>query len=242
MCKKVNVTVWNETDGAIGPYSEGIHNAVAGFLREKNIFGEVRTATLPQAEHGLTDDVLNDTDVLIWWGHSYHHLVDDGVVYRVQQRVYGGMGLIVLHSGHASKVFQRLMGMETWKLRWRDVGELERVWTIDHSHPITAGLPEHFEIPQTEMYGECFRIPAPDELVFVSWYEGGEVFRSGCTFKRGLGKVFFFSPGHEQYPIYYQPEVQTVIANAALWAAGTNNPVPVSDHTPAPLTEIKKRT
>ena len=232
MSKKLNVTVWNERDGGIGPYTDGIHQAIASFLRETGRFNEVRTATLPQPEHGLTEEVLNDTDVLLWWGHQYHHLVDDGVVYRVKQRVMNGMGLIALHSAHASKIFQQLMGTESWKLRWRDIGELERVWTVGHGHPITAGVPEHFAVPRSEMYGEWFRIPTPDELIFISWYAGGEVFRSGCTFKRGMGKIFFFSPGHEEYPIYFQPEVQRIIANACEWAAPNRNPVPVYDHTP----------
>jgi trehalose utilization protein len=231
----LNITVWNESEGPLGAYPEGIHHTIARFLDETGRFAPAKTATLAQAEHGLTETVLNDTDVLIWWGHCYHHMVSDEVVSRVAQRVYDGMGLILLHSAHASKIFERLTGTQTGKLRWRDTGERERVWTIDHGHPITQGLPEYFEIPRSEMYGEWFRIPAPDELVFISWYEGGEVFRSGCTFRRGMGKIFFFSPGHEEYPIYFMPEVQKVITNAVCWSAPVGNPTPVFGHTPDKL-------
>ena len=230
--KKINVTVWDETEGPIGPYPGGIYQAIADFLEESGEFGKIRTATQPQPEHGLTEDVLNDTDVLIWWAHIHHGSVDDAIVDRVWRRVMDGMGIILLHSAHAAKIFVKLVGTQTGMLRWREAGELERVWKIEHNHPITAGIPEYFDIPVSEMYGEHFRIPAPDELLFVSWHEGGEVFRSGCTFKRGQGKLFFFSPGHETYPIYYMPEVQQIIKNGIKWAAPIPDVPIVAWHTP----------
>ena len=232
MEKKINVTVWDEVEGAIGPYPNGIYTAIADFLKESGLFGEVRVALQPWPEHGLTEEVLNDTDVLVYWAHCHHGTVDDGIVERIRLRVNAGMGLLLLHSAHASKIFNRLVGADPWKLRWREVSEAERVWKIEHAHPITAGLPEYIDIPQSEMYGERFNIPAPDELLFISWYEGGEVFRSGCTFKRGLGKIFFFSPGHESFPIYYMPEIQKVIINAVKWAAPTGCPEPVQGKQP----------
>jgi len=233
--KKINVTVWDETQGPIGPYPNGIYQAIADFLVESGQFGKVRTATQPEPEHGLTDEVLNDTDALIWWAHNHHKTVDDGVVEKVRKRVVEGMGLLVLHSGHAAKIFQQLMGSNTLHLRWREDGKAERVWKIEPNHPITAGLPDYFDIPQSEMYGEQFCIPAPDELLFISWYEGGEVFRSGCTFKRGLGKIFYFSPGHESFPVYYMPEVQQIIINAAKWAAPLGDaPIQLLNPTKSP--------
>ncbi|NLL47391.1 MAG: trehalose utilization protein ThuA [Firmicutes bacterium] len=222
MDKKIRVTVWNEylhevEDAAIGAvYPQGIHGAIGEFLGQEGDM-EVRLATLREEEHGLTEEVLQQTDVLLWWGHKAHHEVDDQVVDRVQRRVLEGMGLIVLHSGHYSKIFKRLMGT-TCSLRWREAGEKERVWVIEPGHPIAQGLDHYFEIPHTEMYGERFDIPEPDTLVFVSWYAGGEVFRSGCCYQRGFGKVFYFAPGHETYPIYHQKEVQQVITNAVRWA------------------------
>ena len=217
----MRVTVWNEfrhekQDEAIKAlYPDGMHSAIADFLREAGY--EVGTATLDEPQHGLTESVLNQTDVLIWWGHKAHHEVDDAIVTRVQERVLRGMGLIVLHSGHFSKIFKRLMGT-TCNLKWRDVGEKERIWVVNPAHPIARGLGEFIEIEKAEMYGEHFDIPEPDALVLVSWFEGGEVFRSGCCYHRGMGKVFYFRPGHETYPIFYQKEVQQVIINGVEWA------------------------
>jgi trehalose utilization protein len=71
------------------------------------------------------------------------------------------------------------------------------------------------------MYGEVFDVPAPDELVFVSWFTGGEVFRSGCCYTRGRGRIFYFRPGHETHASYHHPDVRRVIANAVDWAGCT---------------------
>lgn len=220
----MRVTVWNEyrhekkNPKVAEIYPEGIHGAIAAFLREAGL--EVRTATLDEPGHGLGGDVLETTDVLFWWGHIAHGEVSDEVAERVQRRVLEGMGLVVLHSGHFSKPFKRLMGT-TCDLSWREIGERERLWVVAPHHPIAAGLENTFVVPQAEMYGEPFDIPAPDELVLISWFQGGEVFRSGACFYRGQGKVFYFRPGHETFPIYYQSEVQRVLVNAARWAAPT---------------------
>jgi trehalose utilization protein len=226
----IRVTVWNEfeherNEERVGKvYPEGIHGAIAAFLgKEEDI--EVRTATLDQPEHGLTQEVLDSTDVLIWWGHMAHHKVSDEVALRVKNRVLDGMGFIGLHSAHASKPFRLLMGTHTDTLRWRENDELQRYWVVSPGHPIVEGLGEYFEIPRDESYGEYFDIPQPDEQVFISWVQGGEVFRSGCCWRRGAGRVFYFQGGHETYPIYYQSEVQRVILNAVRWAAPLKNEV-----------------
>ncbi|MBC7319629.1 ThuA domain-containing protein [bacterium] len=224
----IKVTVWNEFrhekihEEVAKVYPNGIHNAIAEYLKKQPDI-EVKTATLDEPEHGLTQDVLDNTDVLIWWGHMAHNEVKDEVVERVYDRVLNGMGLIVLHSGHLSKIFRKLMGTSC-RLKWREAGEKERIWVVEPGHPIAEGLGEYFEIPHTEMYGERFDIPKPDELVFISWFEGGEVFRSGCCFYRGKGKIFYFRPGHETFPIYYQPEVLKVIYNAVKWAKPIEGP------------------
>ncbi|MCL2055654.1 MAG: ThuA domain-containing protein [Oscillospiraceae bacterium] len=227
--KKISVTVWNEyfhevEDAAIGKiYPDGIHGCIAGFLKEAGM--DVRTATLKEPEHGLTDEVLNSTDVLIWWGHMRHGEVCDDVVEKVHKRVKQGMGLIVLHSGHASKIFGRICGTNTGELKWREDGGKEILWLVDPTHPIADGLPEKIVIEHEEMYGELFGIPEPDALVFISWFEGGEVFRSGCCFHRGMGKIFYFRPGHESFPNYFHKDVQKVIINAVKWAAPAQLPV-----------------
>jgi trehalose utilization protein len=221
------ITVWNEfRHEKKGPniaaiYPDGIHGAIAAHLRSQGF--TVQTATLDEPEHGLTEAVLAETDVLTWWGHLAHDEVSDTIVDRVHERVLDGMGLIVLHSAHFSKIFKRLMGTSC-NLKWREKDEKERVWVIEPGHPIAEGLDTYFEVPESEMYGEQFGIPAPDTLVFVSWFQGGEVFRSGCCFNRGNGKIFYFSPGHETYPIYHQPQILRVITNAAKWAAPSGGP------------------
>jgi trehalose utilization protein len=230
------VTVWNEyrqerSDADVrAVYPDGIHAPIADALRAAGF--EVRVATLDEPEHGLTDEVLAATDVLTWWGHAAHDAVMDAIVERVQRRVLDGMGLIVLHSGHHSKLFRRLMGT-SGNLKWRESGERERLWVVDPSHPIARGLGDSFLIEHEEMYGEYFDIPAPDQLVFVSWFAGGEVFRSGCCFARGRGRIFYFRPGHETHPTYFQPEVQRVIVNAASWASGPAGDPPVFGHREA---------
>ncbi|WP_428387710.1 ThuA domain-containing protein [Mucisphaera sp.] len=225
MASPIRVTVWHEfrhekeSEAVRAVYPDGMHVVMQGAIEEQ--LGSavvVRTATLDEPEHGLTDEVLAETDVLTWWGHKAHGEVSDAVVEKVQKRVLEGMGLLVLHSGHYSKIFRKLMGT-TCSLKWREADEMERVWCLNPGHPIADGLDEYFEVPKAEMYGELFDVPEPDELVFVSWFEGGEVFRSGCCWRRGKGRVFYFRPGHETYPIYYQPEVRKVLGNAVMWAA-----------------------
>ena len=206
-----------------------MHNAIGDYLKGQPGF-EVRTATLDEPEHGLTEEVLDNTDVLIWWGHAAHGEVQDEIVDRVHARVLDGMGLICLHSAHYSKIFRKLMGT-TCSLKWRESGEKERIWVIEHGHPIVEGLGEYFELEHAEMYGEPFDIPEPDTLIFISWFPGGEVFRSGCCYHRGRGKVFYFRPGHETYPLYYDQNVLRVLANASRWAAPGNGPKPVFGHS-----------
>ena len=216
----MKVTVWNENFHekekpiVTELYPGGIHGYIANFLKCDDV--EVRCATLDDEECGLTEEVLQDTDVLIWWGHAVHHLVPDEIVERVHEYVLRGMGLIVLHSGHHSKIFRKLMGT-TCNLKWRGEAR-ERVWTIKPNHPIAAGVDETFVLDPEEMYGEMFDIPEPDELIFMGWFNGGEVFRSGCTWVRGHGRIFYFQPGHETNPSYQNKNVQTIIKNAVRWA------------------------
>lgn len=239
----LNVTVWNENRHeqknpvVAQNYPKGIHGAIAEFLNEDNL--HVKTATLDEPEHGLTDEVLNETDVLIWWGHMAHGEVKDEVVEKVHKRVLEGMGLIVLHSGHFSKVFKKLMGTSC-DLKWREADDKERLWVVNPGHPVTEGIGEYIELEKEEMYGEHFDVPAPDELIFVSWFEGGEVFRSGLTYQRGKGKIFYFQPGHETYPTYHNKEVQKVIKNAVKWVNNTNTPTPVYGNA-QPLEQISKK-
>jgi trehalose utilization protein len=232
----VRVTVWNEfrqehTDPPVAAiYPSGIHEAIAAGLRSTGPDLSVSTATLDAPSQGLPDSVLESTDVLTWWGHVAHDDVTDETVDRVQARVLDGMGLVVLHSGHFSRIFKRLMGT-TCNLNWREDGRRERLWVVDPSHPIAEGLGASFVLPEEEMYGEFFDIPAPDELVLVSWFEGGEVFRSGATWRRGRGRVVYLRPGHETHPTYHNPGIHRLIGNAVRWAAGPRGAAPTFGNT-----------
>lgn len=219
----IKVTVFNEfvheteSEEIKAVYPDGIHNALKKGIECDEI--AVRTVTLETVEE-ITDELLADTDVLIWWGHIAHNRVPDEVATRVQTAVLGGMGAIFLHSGHHSKPFKKLMGT-TCNLTWREDGDYELVWVTKPSHPITQGIDRFIKLDHVETYGEPFDIPEPDELVFLGSYEGGEAFRSGCCWTRGNGRIFYFQPGHESYPIFYNKEILTVIKNAIYWANPT---------------------
>lgn len=235
----IRVTVWHEfrhekTSEAVKKvYPNGLHMVLKDAIsRLLGTAVTVGTATLDEPEHGLTDKVLKETDVMLWWGHAAHGEVKDEIAAKVAQRVREGMGLIVLHSAHLSKPFLKLMGTSGF-LKWREAGEKERLWNVLPGHPITAGLKkDYIELPHEEMYGEHFDIPTPDELVFVSWFEGGEVFRSGCVWQRGAGKVFYFRPGHESFPTYFDPEIQLVIANGVKYVAPVAGTIPFGNGCP----------
>lgn len=223
----IRALVWNEyvhereNDEVAALYPDGMHAVIADAIGAEGDIS-ARTAVLDDPEHGLSEEALDKTDVLLWWGHAAHDKVDDAIVERVAARVWGGMGLIVLHSAHFSKIFRRLMGAPC-ALKWREAGERERVWVVNPRHPIAAGLGERFELETEEMYGEPFSVPEPLETVFISWFQGGEVFRSGLTYRRGAGNIFYFRPGHESYPTYHDKTVGQVLRNAVRWA---HNPQP----------------
>lgn len=241
----IRVTVWNEgrhekkSERVQKIYPDGLHQPIIDDLQAHGF--TARAALLDMPEHGLTQEVLDETDVLTWWGHMAHGDVSDAIVERVHQRVLQGMGLIVLHSGHYSKIFKKLMGT-TCSLKWREADEHERIWVVNPGHPIADGLGEYFELPAHEMYGEFFDVPTPDAQVFISWYPGGEIFRSGLCYHRGRGKVFYFSPGHETYPIYYQKEVLHVIRNAVKWAAPSGASYRLDAPNAKPLEVLKPRS
>lgn len=215
----MKVLIWNEnqhekTDARVTElYPGGLHQFIAGILKSDTV--EVRTATLDDEHCGITEEILDDTDVLIWWGHMAHERVPDDVVDMVQRHVLSGMGLFLLHSAHFSKIFKRLMGT-TCSLKWRD-GARERIWTIKPNHPIAAGVDETFVLDPEEMYGEPFDIPYPEETIFLGWFKSGEVFRSGCTWTRSHGRIFYFQPGHETNPSFHDKNVQRIMKNAVQW-------------------------
>ncbi|CCN48683.1 putative Trehalose utilization protein [Vibrio nigripulchritudo MADA3029] len=218
-------------------YPEGIHGCIANALNQHPSI-EATTATLQEDQHGLTEERLAQTDVLIWWGHAAHGEVSDEVVERVVQAVWKGMGFIALHSSHFSKVFKRLLGTSC-NLSWREAGEKERLWITAPQHPIVQGIPKYFELANEEMYGEPFGIPEPLETVLISWFQGGEVFRSGVTYRRSAGNIFYFRPGHETYPTFYDMNVTKILQNAVLWADSHQPKLTDDDVLDAPNTEVQ---
>lgn len=199
-------------------YPEGLMAPIQSCLSAQEDI-QVTSVHMMMEEFGLTDQTLDETDVLIWWAHISHDSIPDSLVQNIVERVNKGMGFIPLHSSHKSKPFMRLMGTSGC-LKWRE-GDFCRIWTVDPVHPIAAGIPEQIELSEEEMYGEHFDIPRPDDIVFLSWFRGGEVFRSGCTWQRGYGKIFYFQPGHETSPSYHNEHVKQIILNAVRWAAPT---------------------
>jgi trehalose utilization protein len=186
----LKVTIYNEgvhekKEAAIAEiYPEGIHGQLKKVLSDEF---DVTTYTL-ETVNEITTEVLNNTDVLLWWGHMAHSEVKDELVERVKNRVYNdGMGFLPIHSAHHSKPFRAILGT-TGNLAWgRDQKAI--VWNLNPTHPIAAGIPQHFELFE-ELYAEPFFIPKPDDLIFGTWYEDGNIFRGGCTLTRGLGKIF----------------------------------------------------
>ena len=230
--KKIRVTIWNEylhepvEEAAHALYPDGIHNFIKDFLKDDENL-EIRTCVLDDEDYGLSDEILENTDVLIFWAHIAHGRIPDEVAMKIRERVYNGMGFIPLHSAHKSKPFMYTVGCNG-NLTWGDEVK-EIIFNTAPSHPIAKGIPEHFIIDREEMYGEYFSIPQPDSVVFTSWFESGYVFRSGCCFLRGVGKVFYFQPGHETSASFYNEYVQKIIRNAIYWTAPTEMGVDKSD-------------
>ncbi len=220
----IRVLIYNEfyheraNEKVKGVYPKGIHGAIADFLATDDI--EVKCTTLENDECNITKEMLDQTDVLIWWGHLKHNLVSDEVTALVRDAVLSGMGVIFLHSAHHSKPMKALLGTST-NLCWRESDDSEILWVVEPSHPITRGIDRCFKLEAEETYGEPFVIPTPDKLLLLANFSGGEVFRAGCLFERGNGKIFYFQPGHETYPTYYDKNVQTVIKNAVRYLAPT---------------------
>lgn len=218
----LHVTVWNEyrvereDASAAQHYPRGLHDTIARRLNlEPDL--EAATATLDEPDQGLGLDRLARTDVLLWWAHRSHHELDDERVKAVAERVHEGMGLVILHSAHFAKPFIRLMGTSCKLGRWDESGERETLRTLLPDHPVAEGVGKEAVLGETEMYGEPFDVPEPDEVIFKSNFEHGAVFRSGCVWHRGRGRVFYFRPGHEIYPIYHNETVQRILCNAARW-------------------------
>ena len=225
--KKIRVTIWNEyrhekTDENVRAiYPNGLHAKIKEMLSFDGDL-DITLAALDDPDQGLPQERLDNTDVLIWWGHMSHGDVDDALVDRIAYRVINGaMGFIALHSAHESKPFRRIIGT-AGNLSWGSE-QHEIIWNLFPNHPIASGIPSHFALEQEEMYGEPFLVAQPDELVFGSWFQHGNIFRSGMCFYRGVGRIFYFQPGHESVPTYHNETIIKIIDNAIHWAAPVDN-------------------
>ena len=224
MENQIRVLVWSEFTESNDVYPQGIHGEIAGYLNtDPNIIA--RTTELADEDCGVGEKILGDTDVLFWWGHEKHELVDDDAVERVVRKVREeGMGFVSLHSSLTSKPFIALMGTSCKIGSFRVDGEMERVHVVAPHHPIADGVRD-FVITETEMYGEPFDVPNPKEVIFESVFQDNPLYSTttwrfcGCTWDVWDGRVFYFRPGHETYAIYRDENIQRILLNASYWAA-----------------------
>lgn len=240
--KKINVVIWNEfrhekkKEAVKALYPDGLHATLRSYLAEDAEL-DITLAALDDPDQGLPDELLEKTDVLVWWGHVAHKEVDDALVDRIRTRVLiGKMGFIALHSAHKSKPFGAIVGTNG-NLSWGR-NQKEIMWNLMPSHPIAAGIPEHFLLESEELYSEPFYIPQPDALVFGAWFEDGHILRAGACFLRGAGKVFYFQPGHETCKSFHNPYVLRIIRNAIHWAAPNGIGYEIKNDCPHLLTPV----
>jgi trehalose utilization protein len=213
------ILVWSEGTAPKEVYPNDIRGAVAAELAKLRGY-TVKTATLSDPEQGISQAALDATDVLIWWGHLKHGDVSDTGVERIVKRVReGGMGIIFLHSAHFAKPLKAVLGASgAWKDYVNDRSP-HRITVADPKHPIARGVRD-FVIPQEERYEEPFIVPTPEAVVFEGYYEKTKTkARQGLCWTIGKGRVFYFRPGHEEFPVFFMPEVRRIMRNAALWAA-----------------------
>ncbi|MFH1372026.1 MAG: ThuA domain-containing protein [Planctomycetota bacterium] len=216
------VVVWSEGTAPKNVYPNDICGAIAEGLKELKDW-DVVEARLSDPNQGLPDELLNRADVLIWWGHKKHNQVRDGLVDKIVSRVKDeGMGFISLHSSHFARPNIKLMGTPcSWKEYLGDSNTL-KITVKDPNHPIARGV-EDFTIYHDERYSEPYAVPQPLAVVFEGTYTldngGTDTSRQGLTWEIGKGRVFYFQPGHETNPVFFDPNIRRIISNAVEWAA-----------------------
>ncbi len=214
----IRVRVWCEGSAPPSVYPDGVNGALAdGLNRHPGLI--VNRAGLDEESAGLTDTDLDETDVLVWWGRFRHEEVPDDRVLAISERVRSGqLGFVALHASCQSKPFRALMDGPCELGGWRDDGRPETIAIAEPDHPLAIGV-EPFTLPRSIMYAEPFAVPEPESVVFVSHWGEGQTFRSGMTWTVDQGRVAYFRPGHDQFPVLFHPQVRQVITNAVLWAS-----------------------
>jgi trehalose utilization protein len=236
--KGINVLVWDEQQDVqvkSGAYKNFLGNAVAEFLSKTDGL-QVVSANINEPDQGLADDRIAAADVVVWWGHVRHKDVNDSKVESIVAKVKAGKaGFVALHSAHYSKPFKNLMGTNCGFKKVdanKNEGFVQHLRVVSPMHPIAKGVKD-FDIPKTEIYGEPFEVPMPDAIVLYGHWDTGDSFPDVCCWTVGGkgvssaaakaanpgGRVVYFRPGHETFPIFHQPEVQRVVTNCVLWAA-----------------------
>ena len=220
--KKRRVVVWSEGTAPKNVYPQDINAAIAEGLKPLKGW-DIVTASINDPDQGLPEDMLNSASVLIWWGHQKHGAVSDALVDRIVKRVRdGGMGFIATHSAHYSKPLKAILGTPCgWKYYIDDGARVDLVVKAP-SHPIALGV-KNFTLPHTERYGDPFEVPTPETVVFDGIYTlpngAAENAQQGMVWTVGKGRVFYFQPGHESYPIYFQDEIRHIFRNGVQWCA-----------------------
>ena len=215
----IRVRIWCEGTAPKSVYPRDIDGALGDFLgKRKDLV--VSRARLDDADVGLSDGALDATDALIWWGRLRHADLPDSRARAIAARVRAGkLGFIALHASCLSKPFVELMGGPCELGGFREDGRPERVEIKDRDHPIARGVAP-FTIPRTSMFAEPFKVPKPDSIVMMSTFDRGETFRSGMTWTVQKGRVAYFRPGHDGFPVFFHPSVRQVIANSVAWSSG----------------------
>ncbi len=272
----VRVLVWDERQKEQKQvYANFLGNEIANHLRSRQGF-TVQSVGLDDPQQGLPDEVLDQAQVLIWWGHVRHTEIKPEKGRQIVERVKAGkLALIALHSAHWSTPFIEAMYERTRidaRRRYPDAAtkiefvpmagflaptydslltpayyalhaggvvknvrvdlpncvfpsyrhdaKHSRVTMLHPEHPIAQGVPPVFEVSQTEMYDEPFHVPEPDAVIFQETFRDGGWFRGGMVWTLGKGKVFYFRPGHETYPVFKEEYPLRILENAARWLAG----------------------
>lgn len=220
--KTRKVLVWSEGTAPKNVYPNDINAAIAEGLKPLKGW-EVQAVSINDPDQGLPDDLLNSASALIWWGHQRHGDVKDELVAKIKTRVTEeGMGFIATHSAHYSKALKAILGTPCgWSYYTDDGAKLDMVVKAP-THPICKGVKD-FTIPHTERYGDPFQCPTPETVLFDGIYtmkdDKTEHCLQGFTWTIGKGRVMYFQPGHEGYPIYFMPEVQQIFRNGVQWVA-----------------------
>jgi trehalose utilization protein len=219
---KVRVLLWSEQTEPRDVYPTGISGALADHLNQHKEF-EAKTAKLDDPDAGVGEAALAETDVLVWFGHKKHGAVPDDAVERVVKHIRErGMGFVGLHSTHFAKPLKKALNDTGAWSSYKNFGQPEQMWVVLPKHPIAKGLKD-FTIPKEEIYTEPFEVPEPEAVIVEGTWPSGHRNRECMVWTLDKGRFVYIRAGHEDYPIYFMPEMQTLVRNGVLWAAKKTN-------------------